>query len=58
MAWRQISDKPLSEPMSARFIDGYMRHKGGGGGGVVKGFPNKMMTQFTDNYIYQKTSMG
>ena len=26
MAWRQIGDKPLSEPMLTRFIDAYMRH--------------------------------
>ena len=26
MAWRQIDDKPLSEPMRIRFTDAYMRH--------------------------------
>ena len=26
MAWRWIDDKPLSEPMLARFTDAYMRH--------------------------------
>ena len=26
IAWRQIGDKPLSEPMLARFTDAYMRH--------------------------------
>ena len=28
MAWRQIGDKPLSEPMLTRFTDAYMHHKG------------------------------
>ena len=28
MAWRQIGDKPLSEPMLIRPTDAYMRHKG------------------------------
>ena len=28
MAWRRIGDKPLSEPMLARFTDAYMRHNG------------------------------
>ena len=28
MAWRQIGDKPLSEPMLTQFTDAYMRHKG------------------------------
>ena len=26
MAWRQIGDKPLPEPMMAQFTDAYMRH--------------------------------
>ena len=26
MTWHQIGDKPLSEPMLARFIDAYMGH--------------------------------
>ena len=26
MAWRQIGEKPLSEPMLAQFTDAYMRH--------------------------------
>ena len=26
MAWRQIGDKPLSEPMLTRFTDKYMQH--------------------------------
>ena len=26
MAWRQLGDKPLSEPMIARLSDTYMRH--------------------------------
>ena len=26
MAWRQIGDKPLSEPMLTGFTDAYMRH--------------------------------
>ena len=26
MAWRQICDKPLSEPMLTRYTDAYMRH--------------------------------
>ena len=26
MAWRQIGDKSLSEPMLTEFIDAYMRH--------------------------------
>ena len=26
MAWRQIGDKPLSEPMLARFTDAFIRH--------------------------------
>ena len=26
MAWRQIGDKPLPEPMMAQFIDAYMQH--------------------------------
>ena len=26
MVWRQISDKPLSEPMLTRFTDAYMRN--------------------------------
>ena len=26
MAWRRLSDKPLSEPMMAYFTDAYMRH--------------------------------
>ena len=26
MVWRQIGDKPLSEPMMAQFNDAYMRH--------------------------------
>ena len=26
MAWRNIGDKPLSEPMLIRFTDAYMRH--------------------------------
>ena len=26
MAWRQISDKPLPEPMLTQFTDAYMRH--------------------------------
>ena len=29
MAWRRISDRPLSEPMLTRFIDPYMRLYGG-----------------------------
>ena len=28
MAWRQISDKPLPEPMVAQFTDAYMLHYG------------------------------
>ena len=28
MAWRQIGDEPLSEPMLTRFPDAYMRHYG------------------------------
>ena len=28
MAWRQIGDKPLPEPMMVQFIDAYMRHYG------------------------------
>ena len=28
MAWCQIGDKPLSEPMMAQFTDAYMRHYG------------------------------
>ena len=28
MAWRRISDKPLSEPMLSQFIDAYVRHQG------------------------------
>ena len=27
MAWHQIYDKPLSEPMLTRFTDAYMRHQ-------------------------------
>ena len=34
MAWRQIGDKPLSEPFLAHYIDADMRHKGGAGGGM------------------------
>ena len=26
MAWRQIGDKPLPEPMMTQFTDAYMRH--------------------------------
>ena len=26
MAWRQIGDKPLYEPMLTQFTDAYMRH--------------------------------
>ena len=26
MAWRQIGDKPLSEPVLTQFTDAYMRH--------------------------------
>ena len=26
MAWHQIGDMPLSEPMMAQFTDAYMRH--------------------------------
>ena len=26
MAWRQLGDKPLLEPMMAQFTDAYMRH--------------------------------
>ena len=26
MAWRRIGDKPLPEPMMAKFTDAYMRH--------------------------------
>ena len=33
MDWRRIGDKPLSEPMLARFTDADMWHPGGGGGG-------------------------
>ena len=29
MAWRQIGDKLLYEPMSTQFTDAYMRHWGG-----------------------------
>ena len=28
MAWRQIGDKPLYEPMLTQFTDAYMQHKG------------------------------
>ena len=28
MAWRQIGDKPLPEPVMAQFTDAYMRHEG------------------------------
>ena len=28
MAWRQIGDKSLSEPMLTRFTDASMRHQG------------------------------
>ena len=28
MAWRRIDNKPLSEPILARFTDAYMRHLG------------------------------
>ena len=28
MAWRQIGDKPLLEPMLTQFTDAYMRHQG------------------------------
>ena len=26
MAWRQIGDRPLSEPVLTQFIDAYMQH--------------------------------
>ena len=35
MAWRRIGDMASSEPMLTRFSDAYMRHLGGGGGGVI-----------------------
>ena len=35
LARRQIGDEPLSEPMLTRFIDVYMRHQWGGGGGEL-----------------------
>ena len=28
MAWRQTGDKPLPEPMMAKFTDAHMRHYG------------------------------